>query len=164
MTANTEASPPPSDSIQAETWNRFQTALADLLRESRPESQPADGAETGELRKMVTEAVSAVLLESDLLDKLVQRTLVTQLRAEGGLGEEIRALCMETLREFSMQTFGPLMKSEIKDIVQTRLTEFSNTEEFKDLLDGRFRTMEQYIRSDVIPSVVKRSLKEMELA
>ena len=50
------------------------------------------------------------------------------------------------------------LKKEIRDIVQAKLLEFGNTEELKDILDSRFRVMEQYLRTDVIPSTVKRTL------
>lgn len=158
--ASTQESTKTPAGVQAETWDRFKDALEDLLRQAAPASSSGSGgAQPDDLRKMVTEAVSAVLLESELLEKLVQRTLIQQLKAEGGVSEDIRQLCLETLRTFSMQTFGPLMKSEIKEIVQNRLTEFSNTEEFKAALDARFRVLEKYLRSDVIPSEVNRHLE-----
>ena len=71
----------------------------------------------------------------------------------------VRKICLATLREFSMQTFGPVLKNQLQELIKTKLLEFGSTEEFKTILDSRFRVMEQYLRSDVIPQTVKRTLK-----
>lgn len=158
----------PPTGVDDATWERYRSALEGLVSEMVPahpgeEGGVASAPSSEEMRKLVTEAVSAVLLESDLLEKLVGRILRNLLRSgDGGVASEflpkdsIRELCLEALRSFSFQTFGPMLKKEIKETVQRKLTEFGNTEEFKQILDSRFRVMEKYLRSDVIPSVVKQ--------
>ncbi len=165
MPSNNETTTNPTPpGVQEKTWDKFKGAFQELLLEVAPSSSntansSGPATQPDDLRKMVTEAVSAVLLESDLLEKLVQRILQNQMKAEGGIGEDIKALCLDTLRSFSMQTFGPLMKTEIKDIVHSKLTEFANTEEFKSALDGRFRALETYLKSDVLPREVAKILE-----
>ncbi len=143
------------------SWTKLRSAMEDVVREMAPAGQTSGaGADPDGLRRMVTEAVSAVLLQGDLLNKLVTRIFHTAAKADDDpLGEAVRKICLATLREFSMQTFGPVLKNQLQELIKTKLLEFGSTEEFKTILDSRFRVMEQYLRSDVIPQTVKRTLK-----
>ncbi len=142
------------------SWTKLRSAMEDVVREMAPAGQTSGaGADPEALRRMVTEAVSAVLLQGDLLNKLVTRIFHTAAKADDDpLGEAVRKICLATLREFSMQTFGPVLKNQLQELIKTKLLEFGSTEEFKTILDSRFRVMEQYLRSDVIPQTVKRTL------
>jgi len=163
------------EGITEGSWIKCKSALESLLADLvSPTSKSTlsygikggEGPNADELRQLVTEAVSAVLLESDLLNKIVTRILRGLLKSDESLREElvsadqVRHICVETLRSFSLQTFGPILKKEINNMMQKVLKDLGNTEEFKDLLDSRFRTMEQYLRSDVVPHALKKALKE----
>ncbi len=52
----------------------------------------------------------------------------------------------------------PALQKQITERLNKQLVELGKTEEFKGLIDSRFRMMEQYLRSDVIPKVVKKTL------
>lgn len=146
--------------VSEQTWADYKSALGKVLSEMTPPSSGGDGEGGGpsgdEVRSMVNDAVSAVLIESNFLDKFLSKKIKSFLDGEGQ--EPVKEICKEAMRTFSFQQVGSVLRQEIKQIVQSKLLEFGNSEEFKDILDSRFRTMEQYMRSDVIP----RCLKQLE--
>jgi hypothetical protein len=146
-----------TSSVSEQTWSDYKDALGKVMSEMAPPGGgggAVDAPSTESLRQMVNDAVSAVLIESNFLEKFVSKKVKSFLEGEGK--EPVREICKEAMRTFSFQKVGSVLRQEIKQIVQSRLLEFGNSEEFKDILDSRFRTMEQYMRSDVIPRVLKQ--------
>jgi hypothetical protein len=54
----------------------------------------------------------------------------------------------------------PAFQNEIKSVVASQIAEFGKTEEFKSLIDSRFRMMDTYMRTEVIPKAVERCLQK----
>ena len=153
--------------VTEQAWLEYKTAFETVLSEMATAGESVAGvAGTEELRQMISEAISAVLIESHFLEKFVSKQIKTHLSQAGNdlstllPTDTIKEACKEVMREYSLQQVGSVLRQEIKQIVQSKLLEFGNSEEFKDILDSRFRTMEQYMRSEVIPRTMKKIAEE----
>lgn len=162
----------PQSGIKKETWDAFRSALEDLLSEAAPgggASSAAGELEDGDLKRLVTDAVGAVLLESSFLEKFLLRAfsklsgedrakLAEQIYPE----ESVLQVCENAFRSLSVNHLAPMIEGQIKKSIAKSIAEFGKTEAFKSLIDSRFRVMEQYIRSDVVPKTL-RSLLEKQV-
>ena len=108
-------------------------------------------------------AVSAALVEGTVLEKCLIRSLKNLEAADrDALGEtlcsndRIRQICENAFKNLTVKHLVPMFQKEIRDVVAARIVEFGKSEEFKDMIDSRFRLMEQYLRSDVIPKCVEK--------
>ena len=176
-------SSPPAAAKRTESWNEFQAALARLMGEvARQEVAglpPAaragggngngNGAGTippGELRKAVTEAVSGVLLETKVIERVVEK----QLKAMGGApaapseesAEEARKETVKIVREYLAKNLGPLFQNEIRGVIQKEMRAFLAGDEMKELVDEKFRLINTYLKTEVIPRVVQQELERSE--
>ena len=158
------------NSQQEETWASFKTSFESLLREIISTANLATLEtvdQSDQMKSAVTEAVGAVLLESNLIDKFLIRSL-QNLPAENKKAlaneicseESLKQICEKSMRSLTMSTLVPTIRKEIKEVVTSYIKEFGKTEEFKAIIDSRFRMIEQYLRSDVIPKVVEKILKD----
>ena len=162
-----ETSSPPK--VKEETWHSFRDALEKLLAEATPPPAADAGLQDSDIKRIVTEAVSAILLESNMLEKVLLRTIQKIPAAEREkLGEALRPTeailktCEEAFRSMTLHTLVPALQKQIKEKLSQQLVDMGKSEEFKDLIDSRFRMMEQYLRSDVIPKVVEKTIGQRQ--
>ena len=161
----------PTTGAGGDAWNFFKAALEKLVAEMIPPPAPSAGGgiDKEEMKRMVMEAVSGVLVEGNLVEKLVVRSLKSLFKSEGGeVNEEIfpteaiYKICEKAFRSLSSRHLAPILSKEIQQVVQQKLVEFGNTEEFKSIMDARFRMMENYLRQEVIPKVIRNTLSDRQ--
>jgi hypothetical protein len=159
-----QTSAPPK--VKDETWQAYRAALTRLLVEMAPPAATGDGArnvQEGDVKRMVTEAVGAVLLGGNVIEKVLVHSLQKlseEDRKKVGDAlvpqDSLRKLCEEAFRSMTLHHLLPALQKQLKEKLNQQLVEIGKTEEFKSLIDSRFRMMEQYLRSDVIPKVVEK--------
>ncbi len=149
--------------IKDETWKSFRSALEKILAEAAPEQSAAESGP--DVKRMVSEALGALLLEGNVLEKMLLRSIQKLPEDEKkALGDAVfpadalKRICEESFRSMTLQHLVPALQKQITERLNKQLVELGKTEEFKGLIDSRFRMMEQYLRSDVIPKVVKKTL------
>lgn len=153
-----------------ETWNQYKDVFEKLVAEMAPSgSSSLEGSETApvygdDLRKIVTEVVGSALLESDILEKMIVRSLEKLSEEDAAkiyeslFQEKIKQLCQETFRSITEQHLVPTLQKELSAKLAEQINDLGKSEAFKSLMDSRFRMIEQYLRSDVIPKVVHETL------
>jgi hypothetical protein len=107
----------------------------------------------------------SVLFESGVLEKFVGAMLdqkLQELDVSGGAGEEgLRKESTKLVKEFLAQNLGTLFQSEIHGAIQRALQGFLASEDMKVLIDDKFRQIQLYLTTEVIPSQVKLNLKKL---
>lgn len=117
------------------------------------------------LKKLLT----SVLFESGILEKFVGVTVDQKLRDLGvtggsGGGTDVEGLKEESRRlvkDFLAQNLGTLFQSEIRGAVQKELQNYLASENMKMLIDDKFRAIQLYLTTEVIPTTVKQLLKKL---
>ena len=99
-------------------------------------------------RDQLAEVVHAVVFESGLLKKQIEREL------ESSLKGAIKPVIGEYVKNDLSKALG--------DMVQKAVTDLLNSEEIKVLIDSKFRAITLYLKTDVIPKVVKQCLAQAE--
>ncbi len=93
-------------------------------------------------RDQLAEVVHAVVFESGLLTRQIQSQLETSLKS----------VVSEYVKNDLSKAMG--------DTVQKAVTDLLNSEEIKMLIDSKFRAINLYLKTDVIPKVVKQCLAQ----
>ena len=104
------------------------------------DSQAATASSDGITKEKLVEVVTAVVFESGILSKLVDRHLE----------QKLDEAATKTVREY--------VKSEMPKAVAGSVTQVLNSDQVKELIDSKFRAIMLYLKSDVIPKVVKQTL------
>ena len=155
--------------IAQETWQQYKDVFEKLVSEMAPPGMSESGASVApvgeaELREIVSEVVGAVFLEGNVLEKMIVRSLqnVSEEGAakisQGLFQEKIKQLCQETFRSMTAQHLLPTLQKQIAVMLAEQINDLGKSAAFKSLIDARFRMMEQYLRSDVIPKVIQKTL------
>src|SRR5262249_38418768 len=109
-------------------WMAYQVAFTKLVAELGGEdgggkSGPAAGGMPADIKKTITDAVSAVLLETKALERLIDRQIKAHLAespaakgAEGGL-EAIRQEVPKIVREYLQKQIGALFETEVRGAI-----------------------------------------------
>ena len=109
--------------------------------------------------------LTSVLFESGVLEKLVGVTVENKLRElnlkPGGAGEALKTESARLVKEFLSQNLGTLFQSEIRGAIQKELQAFMASENMKMLIDDKFRTVQLYLTTEVIPNTVKQILRKL---
>jgi hypothetical protein len=160
------------------TWLAFQASLTRLVEETvrkelaaKPVSNRNLGGVSAELKKTITEAVTGVLIETNFLERLVERQVKACVGASppanGGAvatgGENPEALRQETekvVREYLSRHLGVLFQTEIRGVIQKEMKTFLSSDELKELIDEKFRMINHYLKTEVIPKVVHQELSK----
>ena len=79
----------------------------------------------------------------------------------GGGGEALKSESARLVKEFLSQNLGTLFQSEIRGAVQKELQAFMASENMKMLIDDKFRTVQLYLTTEVIPNTVKQILRKL---
>ena len=155
--------------VTEKTWQTFKSALEGLLSEVVP-AGAGGGTSDEDLKRVVTEAVGAVLLESNVFEKVLARSFQklsdeTRKRLTDVLvpRDAMRKICEEAFRSMTLHHLVPALQKQVTEKINSQLLDIGKSEEFKSLIDSRFRMMEQYLRTDVIPKVVEKSLTERQV-
>src|SRR2546422_7844271 len=158
-TAKTASASPPKLS---ESWVALQSAFCKCVEEavakaahggSHAGGSHAARAPEGqaEIKKVVTETVSSVLLETNLVERVVERHLKSKSGAAAHAGAPGGKDVEEAVRDYLEQNLAKLFQSEIPGAIQRELKPFINSDEIKELIDEKFRTITNYLKSEVIP-------------
>jgi hypothetical protein len=153
-------------------WMAYQVAFTKLLAELGGEESAKAGAQAAssqaDIKKTVTEAVSAVLLETKVLERIIDRQIKAHLDggsapkgAEGGL-EVFRQEVPKIVREYLQRHLAALFESEVRGVIHKEIMTFMASDELKELMDDKFRLMNTYLKTDVIPKVVQQELARAE--
>ena len=110
---------------------------------------PNGGVSAEDLRQTVAEVVGAALIETDLIDKLVERHLKNRPQAAGPGGVSTE----EVMR---------LVQTEFRGLLAKELKAFLVSNEFKEILDDKFRAITLYLKSDLLPKAIKEQLSKAE--
>jgi hypothetical protein len=162
-----DATTTPSASQKAgDAWSGFQAALTRLIDESVRQSlakAPASpkAADPADLKKTVADTVSAVLLESNLLDRLIERHLKSRpqpAEPAGGARPDIQKAVQEHLAKH----LGSVFQGELRSLVQKEVKAFTGSDGLKEVIDEKFRAITLYLKTDVIPKVVRDTLARVE--
>lgn len=153
-------------------WMAYQVAFTKLLTELGGEESakapPAAGTTPADIKKTVTEAVGAVLLETKVLERIIDRQIKAHFDgnpapkgAEGGL-EIFRQEVPKVVREYLQRHLSALLESELRVVIHKEIMNFMASDELKELMDDKFRLMNTYLKTDVIPKVVQQELARSE--
>ncbi len=171
-----EQTTPASGQAAGDAWPAFQTAFTRLVEETVRRSGHASpgGSHAGasvDVRKMVTEAVGAVLLETPLLEKVIEKALKSNpaaaaAAAKGGgdTSEAIRQEAGKVVREYLSRHLGVLFQTEIRGVIQKEMKSLLASDDVKEMIDDKFRMINQYLKTDVIPKVVHQELAKSPTA
>ena len=154
-------------------WMAYQVAFTKLVSElGELESASAGGGKTGlaaagssaELKKTVTDAVTSILLETKVLEKIIDRQIKSHLSAsppakgpEGGL-EVFRQEVPKIVKDYLSRHLATLFETEVQKVIHQEIMNFMASDELKELMDDKFRLMNTYLKTDVIPKVVQQEL------
>lgn len=159
-------------------WMAYQAAFLKLVEEtvqtalektSPKEGREAVGApQAPEIKKTVADTVSAVLLETNILEKLVERQVKAQIASgAGGIAgreglDSIRQDAIKGVRDFLSRNIETLFQNEIRSIIQKEVMNFLASDQLKELMDEKFRMINTYLKTDVIPKIVQQELSRAE--
>jgi hypothetical protein len=122
----------------------FQSALTRLVEDTvervLAKGHSAKPAESEDIKKTVTEAVGSVLLETNLVERILDRHLKARPAAAAAAGG--------ASADFA----------DLRVTVQKEMRNFVTSQEFKELMEEKFRAITMYLRSDVVPKVVRETL------
>lgn len=170
-------------SKQSETWSTIQSALNRLVEEvvreeivsMTPLPSRAGGKDSADLKRTITEILGTILLETGLLERLVEKIVEKQLKSQGAAGtnsaasapgaDSLDAIRQETgkvAREFLSRHLGGLFQTEIRGVIQKEMKTILASDEIKELIDEKFRTINVYLKTEVIPKVVQQELAKAE--
>ncbi len=117
------------------------------------------------VREQVKDVLNRVLLESGLLQQIVDKAVEHKLeaRGSGGASEHAEALQKEAAniaKKFLSENIGSLSKKEIQDAIGDSTQKVLSSENVKVLIDDKFRAVTLYLKTEVIPKSVRQALKE----
>ena len=168
MGDSTTTLPPRTSSAWLAYQVAFTKLLAELGEQDGAKASPAAGSSQAEIKKTVTDAVSAVLLETKVLERIIDRQIKAHLAespapkgAEGGL-EVFRQEVPKIVREYLQRHLGAVLESELRVVIHKEIMTFMASDELKELMDDKFRLMNTYLKTDVIPKVVQQELARSE--
>ncbi len=87
------------------------------------------------------------------IKKAITKVVENALAARGITGEG-QANPAEMIKEHLRENLGPVLQETVSGEVR----KFLSSEELKELLDSKFRAIDLYLKTDVIPKVVKREI------
>lgn len=105
---------------------------------------------TNTTKDALNQVVQAILFDSGILEKLVQRIVEERLKEAGAIGGGGAAAAGSLSEE---------QKKETLDLFQKELSAALASEQMKMLIDDKFRAISLYLKSDVIPKAVQEALK-----
>jgi hypothetical protein len=155
-----DRAPERREEAPAEFVAAFLTALRRLVADAvRAEmAERSDGgipsSDPTALRTMVTEAVGAVLFETKVLDRAIERRF-----QEDGASTALREETVKVVRDHLSRNLGILFQTEIRGVIQKEIRAFMASDELKEMIDEKFRTISSYLASDVIPRAVHQELE-----
>ncbi len=157
-------------------WMAYQVAFTKLVGEiseeqgasSGSKSGPAGAVSSADLRKTVAEAVSAVLLETKVLERIIDRQIKAHLGAvpktalAEGTAEAARQEVPKIVRDYLGKHLAALFETEVKGVIHKEIMTFMASDEMKELMDDKFRLINTYLKTEVIPKVVQKELSRIE--
>ncbi|MBN1443180.1 MAG: hypothetical protein JXA90_10750 [Planctomycetes bacterium] len=144
---------------------RLDTAPASLREGSSggPSAAISEELIGQKLKKLLT----GILFESGILERIVSAAVEKQLKGldlSGGAGGGADALKKESVRlvkEFLSQNLAGLFQKEIRAAVASEMQSFMAGEEMKVLIDDKFRAIQLYLTTEVVPNNVKQILRNL---
>jgi phage tail tube protein FII len=126
-------------------------------------SLPAPENSGEKTREVLTGVLASTLFESGLLEKTVTRIVEQKgLSAGGGapadLSRVVREECTSLIKQLLAEGSGSL-RHEIQALARKEITAALGGEEFKVLLDDKFRAISLYLKTELIPKTVAQALK-----
>jgi hypothetical protein len=155
------------------SWMAYQVAFTKLLTDlvgpepgAAPAGEKSAAASSAELKKTVTDAVTAVLFETKILERVIDRQIKAQLAAasaakasEGGsTGDAVRQEIPKIVKEYLTRNLGQLFEGEVRGAIQKEILSFMASDQMKEIMDDKFRLINSYLKSEVIPKVVQQEL------
>ncbi len=153
-----------------DAWALLQGALQKAVEEAARQavqhiasaSRPTGGGQDAatDIRKTVSEAVTSVLLETSLLDRLIERHLKSSpaAKAVAAAGESAQANPKDPSKPGRDHVATPV-QGDLRALIQSEMRAFLTSQELKELLDEKFRSITLYLKNEVIPKAI-RSLQK----
>jgi hypothetical protein len=141
----------------------LQKAVEEAARQAvqhlAPASRPTGGGPEAatDIRKTVSEAVTSVLLETSLLDRLIERHLKS--KAVAGAGEAAQANPKDPSKPGRDHAATPV-QGDLRLLIQSEMKAFLTSQELKELLDEKFRSITLYLKNEVIPKAIGSHLQK----
>jgi len=112
--------------------------------------------------------LTSTLFESGILERFVALAVEKKLAelkvSPSGQGpanaEELRKESAKLVKEFLSQNLRSLFQNEIRGAIQKELQSFLASEDMKIMIDNKFRAVQLYLTSDVVPTTVKQILQK----
>ena len=142
MGASEESQSGPLAAIQVAIEKIAQKAVSQAVSQVPQDDSPKESS-SEEIKKTVTDAVTNLLLETDLMERLIDRHF------------------KKNPQPASDRSGADTPAGEGKDLqesIQEELKAFLTSNEFKELMDDKFRTITLYLKTEVIPRVVQKEL------
>jgi hypothetical protein len=138
-------------------------AIIEAKVKSLLSSMPAPEHSSEKTREVLTGVLASTLFESGLLEKTVERIVEQKgLGAAGGapadLPRRVKEECTSLLKQLLAEGSGAL-RLEIQGMARKEITSALGSEEFKVLLDDKFRAISLYLKTELIPKTVAQALK-----
>ncbi len=159
-----------------DVWSLYQAIFSKLIAENvRRELESAAPQQTKgasariDIRKTVTEAVGAVLMEPSFLEKILERHIKAYLSKHPtasapqgqGSGDQQKEI-QKIVGEFLSQHLANFIQKELCVTIQREVKELLASNELKEMIDDKFRMISVYMKTEVIPKAVQKELSRSE--
>lgn len=91
--------------------------------------------------------------------RMVEKALDARGAGKEGAGEEVQK---EEIKKAIREHLNQNMASELSEALREEARNYFSSDELKELLDQKFRAIDLYLKTDLIPKVVKREIKALQ--
>ena len=139
--------------------------LGDRIRKALEDHEHSQVG-SSKTKEALLKVIQAALFESGLLERTVGRAVDQKLKsvgdAKGGAptGGAGREEVIAAIKDYLSQNFAELCGREIHTVIQKDVQAILGGEQFKEILEEKFRAISIYLKTDVIPKAVAQQLKQ----
>lgn len=126
-------------------------------------SANSQAPEDSDMRHHFKEILTQVLLDSGLLQDIVETVVERKMQAflsADRLSEVLRREATNLAKGFLQDNLGKILKKDIETAIEQSAKLALASENVKILIDDKFRAVSLYLQTDVIPKAVRQALSE----
>ncbi len=91
----------------------------------------------------------------NIITKVVEQAVKSQTSMQSGGSAAVEQAVQQHL--------DASLKDDMKALIENKFQEFFSSDQLKELLDQKFRTIDLYLKTDLIPKVVKREINKAQV-